>query len=66
MIILATVNKKDKRTIEEYMKDLDGSDAAVRGFLNGAVLTGVCSLDDNVNDGLDKIKAFYQNQKPVG
>lgn len=59
MEVLIVINKEDKRTIEECIADLNSTrnpeSAIMRGVLKSAVLQEICSLDDNVNAGMNKI-----------
>lgn len=64
MTVLIILDKKDKRTIEEFMADLDVTrnpvSALMSGFLKAAVLNGLCSLDDDVNVGIGKLQSRLQ------
>jgi len=59
MNVLIVINKEDKRTIEEFIADLNSTrnpeSAMMGGILKSAVLQEICSLDDNVNVGMNKI-----------
>jgi cell division protein FtsX len=69
-VIVLTVDKSDKRSIWEYIKDMKNEQtttgALVSEVLIEAVLQGCCNLDDNINEALTKIETSMRKNFVAG